>query len=131
MMIGNKHTEETKIKMRASAHPWNKGKRGMYSKQSLQQMRIAKLGKPHSLKSREQRRIFTLGKLNPNYKHGKSRESARHYNDSRYKLWREAVYKRDNYTCQDCGKHGVYITAHHIKSWVRYRHLRYELSNVM
>src|SRR3990167_1509348 len=31
-----------------------------------------------------------------------------------WKLWRRQVYERDKYTCQDCGKSGVYIEPHHI-----------------
>lgn len=43
--------------------------------------------------------------------------------------WREAVFKKDNYTCQACGKRGGDIEADHIKSWFIYPKLRYELEN--
>lgn len=43
--------------------------------------------------------------------------------------WRESVFKRDNYTCRDCGLSGVYLEAHHIKSYAKYPELRTELSN--
>lgn len=33
-----------------------------------------------------------------------------------YRQWRADVFKRDDYTCQDCGIRGAYIHAHHIKS---------------
>lgn len=32
--------------------------------------------------------------------------------------WRKQVYKRDNYTCQRCGKKGI-LNAHHIKSFAK------------
>ena len=40
-----------------------------------------------------------------------------------------AVFTRDNFTCQFCGIRGVYITAHHIKSWKNYPELRYDINN--
>ena len=48
-----------------------------------------------------------------------------------YKAWRLAVYKRDHWTCQDCGKHcdEKQIVAHHLKSFKDYPELRYEISN--
>jgi len=34
-------------------------------------------------------------------------------------IWREKVFKRDNYTCQVCGKKGGYLIADHIKPEVK------------
>lgn len=34
-----------------------------------------------------------------------------------YTLWREAVYKRDDFTCQICGARGVKIHADHIEAF--------------
>lgn len=49
-----------------------------------------------------------------------------------YRRWREAVLKRDGYTCQHCGVRpmdtGV-LHAHHIKPFARYVALRFEVSN--
>lgn len=46
-----------------------------------------------------------------------------------YKEWRNAVYKRDDYTCQVCGKKGVKLNAHHIKPFAYYHDLRTDLGN--
>lgn len=35
-------------------------------------------------------------------------------NSKEWKIWRSEIFKRDNYTCQDCKEVGVYIEAHHI-----------------
>ena len=70
-----------------------------------------------------------MGTNNPNFKHGLSNDSKRHYNNLDYKLWREAVYKRDSWKCRKCGVGGVYITAHHIKSWAKYPVFRFDIDN--
>lgn len=32
-----------------------------------------------------------------------------------WKSWRESVFRRDNYTCQECHLSGIYIEPHHIE----------------
>lgn len=31
----------------------------------------------------------------------------------KYKKWRISVFRRDNYTCQNCGRNNCYVEAHH------------------
>lgn len=38
-------------------------------------------------------------------------------NRSEYKEWRMNVFRRDNFTCQCCGKHGGSLNAHHIENF--------------
>lgn len=47
----------------------------------------------------------------------------------KYRDWREAVLKRDNYTCVFCGARGVRLNADHIKPFSRYPELRFEVNN--
>ncbi len=49
--------------------------------------------------------------------------------DSNYAEWRKAVYERDDYTCQECGKKEVYLNAHHIRPWSLFPDDRYEVDN--
>lgn len=45
------------------------------------------------------------------------------------KVWRESVFERDDFTCQECGVRGTYLEADHIKPWAYFPDLRFELSN--
>jgi predicted nucleic acid-binding Zn ribbon protein len=52
----------------------------------------------------------------------------------KYKQWREAVFARDNWTCQECGsrsKKGLYlrIEAHHKKPFSTFPELRFIVDN--
>lgn len=51
-----------------------------------------------------------------------------------YVNWRNAVYKKDNYTCQCCFVRSskgcqVFLNAHHIFNWKNHPSLRYEVDN--
>lgn len=46
-----------------------------------------------------------------------------------YKQWRNAVYKRDNYTCKICGAKNTYLNADHIKQFAIYPELRFDVNN--
>lgn len=46
-----------------------------------------------------------------------------------YREWRERVYERDNWTCQECGQYGGKLNAHHIQSYAHYPELRLNINN--
>lgn len=46
-----------------------------------------------------------------------------------YKLWRESVFERDNYTCVECGTRGGELNADHIKPFAYYHKLRFDINN--
>lgn len=45
------------------------------------------------------------------------------------KIWRKAVYEKDDYTCQICGERGGILQADHIKPYCLYPELRFDINN--
>ena len=48
---------------------------------------------------------------------------------SKYKEWREAVFRRDDFTCQHCEKRGCELHADHIKPFAIFKDIRFSLDN--
>lgn len=98
--------------------PWNKGKKG------LQRHTIE-----HRMKLSEQ----WQGEKNHSWKGGVSKinktERQLVMNTVEYKLWRQAVFTRDNYACIWCGKRGGELNADHIKPWAYFPELRFAIDN--
>jgi len=96
---------------------WDKERKDRFS--------LIRKGKP-LLRSRGERHWNWKGGIYPN--NSKIRHSLE------YKLWREAVFTRDNYTCIWCGsKPGdgkrVILNADHIKSFASFPELRFAIDN--
>jgi len=76
--------------------------------------------------------IHFIGDKNPNWKGGVTKVNDKIRKSIEYKNWREAVYKRDNYTCQSCfEKEGVSgkLEADHIKPFSCFPELRFDVNN--
>jgi hypothetical protein len=65
------------------------------------------------------------------WKGGLTKENAKIRNGIDFRLWRDKVFLRDNWTCQnkECNKRGGELNAHHIKEFSKYPELRFVLSN--
>ena len=49
---------------------------------------------------------------------------------AKWKKWRKAVFKRDNYTCQECGvRGGIELNPDHIKPFAYFPELRFNINN--
>ena len=46
-----------------------------------------------------------------------------------YRLWREAVFARDNWTCQKCKVKGGTLHPHHIQNFAQFPELRFAIDN--
>ena len=91
-------------------------------------------GRNHTEDTRRKIAISLKGKSGESSRRwsgGISRAYKTGYYSPQYKEWRNAIFIRDNYTCQDCNIVGsrAYLTAHHIKSFAYYPGLRFEISN--
>lgn len=132
--LGIKHSEEARhnisLSLQKEKHPmWGK----KFSLERRQKISNALKGRSFSKTHRDNLRITHLeilkGKKNPNWKGGITKVNLKIKTSSRYRQWRKTVYERDNYTCQICGAKGVYLNADHIKPFIHYPDLRFELSN--
>lgn len=106
--IGRRHSEETKEKMRRSNRAWER--RGKPISDTIKEkMRKSHTGKKlseyHRLRMSEVRR----GPNNPMWRGGISKLIKRIRGSLKYILWRESVFKRDNWTCTDCKKRGSIV----------------------
>ena len=118
---GYKHSEETKRKI-GDGH---RGKK--MSSEAKEKMSIAKKGKKtwnfrkHHPNVSGEKCHFLRGGITPLNK--KLRTSME------YKSWRESVFKRDDYTCQECHERGGKLNADHIKPFAYFPDLRFAINN--
>lgn len=124
-MLGKKHSEETKRKI-SKAHIGMK-----VSKKVKKKISRAKRGKKPSLSrgAREKRRERFMGEKNPRWKGGITPINEKIRRTLEYKLWRIAVFERDNYTCIWCGQRGGELHADHIKPFALFPELRFAIDN--
>jgi len=67
------------------------------------------------------------GEKSPNWKGATWRRVIR--DSSEYKEWRNMVYARDNWTCQDCGIRGGDLHAHHVFTFKEFPEHRFNVWN--
>ncbi len=124
------------ISMKGKLSPM-KGKK--FPKEIREKMSKAKKGKislvkgKHwklSLKSRENiRNGSKKGSESPLWRGGIDNINHAIRNSFEYRLWRESVFERDNWTCIWCFKKGGKLNADHIKPFCNYPELRFAIDN--
>ena len=83
----------------------------------------------HSMETRTKMSEAKQGIKHPRWKGGISSKQAKIRGQIEFKIWRNAVFVRDNWTCQECGEQGGRLVAHHIKSFANYPELRLAIDN--
>ena len=153
-LIGNKyalglvHTTETKKKI----SQFNTGR--VVSEYSRQRTRETWLGRKHTLEARSKISLAMIGRerlpvtmetriklsegqkgeKGSNWKGGITPFYRSIRTSFRYRLWRESVFKRDNYTCVWCGEKSgngkaVTLNADHVKPLFLFPELIFDLNN--
>jgi len=110
--LGYKQTEETKRKI------------GLASKGNKYC-----LGKHPSLESRIRMSLSRKGKRSHLWKGGINLINDTIRKSIETRLWREAVFARDNWTCQKTKIKGCKLHPHHIQNFAQYPELRFAIDN--
>ena len=69
------------------------------------------------------------GENNPRWKGGITPENKRIWHSVEMRLWREAVFARDNWTCQKCQIKGGKLHPHHVRNFSEIIELRTSIEN--
>ncbi len=125
-------SEETRKKISETLKgniPWNKGKSNWRmkgkprSEATKKKISLANKGKKRSeetkKKIREVRKRQDM-KNHPNWKGGITPITKQIRQSIKYKQWRQDVFIKDNFTCQECGQIGGNLEAHHIKPFHKF-----------
>ncbi len=123
---GHKHTEESRKKL-SLAHKGKKLSLEHRKKISLNQ--TGKKRGPRTLEHRIKMSLMMRGENGPNWQGGLTEKNKALRRSLEFRLWREAVFTRDNWTCQDCKLRGGELHPHHIKPFALFEELRFAIDN--
>ena len=87
------------------------------------------IGRKYSIALRKKISGANKGENNHNWQGGISPENRRIRNGIQIRLWREATFARDNFTCQKYGIRGGKLVAHHINNFAEKIELRFAIDN--
>lgn len=135
--LGKKHTQEYKDKMSKALSGKNNPrygvKLGRELKEKIRKSMLAhykRNGTDYLCKPKKNHpTTFKSGKNHWNWKGGVTNQNQRVRASLKYKRWRISVFKRDDYTCQECDKRGRRLEADHLKPFSKYKELRFDINN--
>jgi hypothetical protein len=120
------HIEKRMKNFRGKGH-WTYGKK--FSKEHIKKLSISHLGHKPSLEQRIQQSNRLKGEKSHLWKGGITPENTKIRRSIELRLWREAVFARDNWTCQKYKIRGCHLVAHHINNFSEYPELRFAIDN--
>ena len=135
-MYGKHHSAEAKKKIGLVLSKANKGRK--FTEEHKNNMKISWVGrKGHEawnkgkefLSGKNNPMFGRKGEKSPQWRGGISSQNEILRHSLEYKLWRDSVFTRDNYTCIWCGKRGIRLEADHIKPWAWFPELRFAIDN--
>lgn len=128
-LTGRKRSLESRMKQSKSRKgiiTWMKGKK--HKPESLLKISNSLKGKKVWNSNKNMPQIS--GDKHWNWKGGITPENLKLRFCLKYQIWRRAVFKRDKYTCQDCGDNkGGNLISHHIKPWSEFPKERFKVDN--
>ena len=120
---------------------WAEGKRKRHFKHTpgaIEKVRLSHIGKKLSIGHRIKLSKAKIGRYTGdkhwNWKGGISKTYVEERRRIELRLWRESVFKRDNWTCVWCGARNgngkkIVLNADHIKPFALYPELRFSIDN--
>lgn len=106
-----------------------KGKKKILTNEWRKHLGDARRGKPLSIEHRRSIGEAQKGEKNHAWRGGKTSIYKKIRSSFDYRIWREAVFKRDNFTCMFCQRKGGRLNADHIKPFSLYPDLRMDINN--
>ena len=127
-MLGKKHSEETKKKMKENNGKFWLGKH--LSESHKKNVGDGNRGKEISIEHREKLSEALKGEKSYLWKGGITEENDRIRKTLEMKLWKKSVLERDEFLCQKCrdGKSGIF-NIHHIRNFAECIELRTSIEN--
>jgi hypothetical protein len=131
-----------------SRNGFKKGHHSFWTPESRRKASLIKIGRKLSEENKkkigEANKISLLGNIPWNKgKHSPKIQKEKHYawkggitsinekirKSLEYKIWRESVFTRDNFTCIWCKRRGGKLNADHIKPFAHFPELRFAIDN--
>lgn len=120
LLVGRKSSIETRLKL-------SEARKQFYANGGIHPRGM--VGKTFTDEARRKMSESKKGEKSPLWKGGLTEENHKIRSGIEMRLWREAVYARDNYTCQECSQRGGVLNADHIKPFALYPELRFAIDN--